>query len=88
MEKLEYENFMYDKEDIETQQQQQDKKYMNIINQAMNVQVCLTSKQTHTHTHYRQTLLGKLFGYVRFCCSCIFWLAFGLGSGGFFGAFA
>lgn len=87
MEKLEYENILYDKEDIETQQQQQDKKYMNIINQAMNVQVCLTSKQTHTHTHYRQTLLGKLFGYVRFCC-CIFWLAFGLGSGGFFGAFA
>lgn len=66
MEKLEYENILYDKEDIETQQQQQDKKYMNIINQAMNVQVCLTSKQTHTHTHYRQTLLGKLFGYVSF----------------------
>lgn len=50
MEKLEYENILYDKEDIETQQQQQDKKYMNIINQAMNVQVCLTSKQTHIHS--------------------------------------
>lgn len=87
MEKLEYENILYDKEDIENQQQQQqDKKYMNIINQAMNVQVCLTSKQTHTHTlitdkHYWVNCL------VMFVFVVVFWLAFGLGSGGFFGAF-
>lgn len=85
MEKLEYENILYDKEDIETQQQQQDKKYMNIINQAMNVQVCLTSKQTHTlitDKHYWVNCL------VMFVLLLYFWLAFGLGSGGFFGAFA